>query len=113
MYSPKQLAVFSLFPLLKTISGFNENDFVENVVNYDREIGFLVNDTSICIYYNLKNYVYVDWTIANTFREKRMLLQHLKSFNKPLKIRYSNKNLYWNHTEPIVGRYYWLKPKDM
>lgn len=111
--TPKQIAAIALLPYLKKIKGFDEDDFYYSISSYRNELGILIVDNSYCIYYNLKNYVYVDWTYADTFRAKRLGLEFLKSFNKPIKFQLANKNFCSNHCSHIQARYYWLNPKDI
>lgn len=101
--TPKQILASNLYPLIKNIKGFDEEDFFENIRTYSKEIAMFVKDDSVCLAYNLKNCVYVDWTIATNITDLKAIVAFLVSFNKPIRFRYANKEFVSNHQEKING----------
>lgn len=99
--TPKQILASNLYPLVKDIKGFDDEEFFENIRTYRNEIAIFVKDDSVCLAYNLKSCVYVDWTIATNKTDLKAIGAFLVSFNKPIRFRYANREFASNHQEKI------------
>ena len=110
--NPKQLSAIALLPCLKQIKGFDEEDFFSNIENYSDNICMFIHGNAFSIYYTLKDCIYIDWTYAKTFKEKKLIYNHFSSLAKKVKIQLANNNFWNNHTEHIHARYYYLYRKS-